>query len=60
MQSVDYSDPRLSQQVNPTDPITVRYDNAVHFDGDNTINDRLTAGDPFPAESGAGDTGVIA
>ena len=31
--------------------LTVRYDNAVHFDGDNTPNDRITAGDH--AESGS-------
>jgi len=60
LQSVDYSDQDYSTSEPVQILLTVRYDNAVHFDGDNTINDRITAGDPFPAESGAGDTGVIA
>jgi hypothetical protein len=53
---VDYSDSDYAA----SDPVqvimTIRYDNAVHFEGDNDVNGRVVGGNPFPETVGTGNT----
>jgi hypothetical protein len=38
----------------------IRYDNATHFQGDNDVNGRVEAGNPFPDDNTLADnSGVI-
>jgi hypothetical protein len=46
--NVDYSDGDYSANDPVTIALTVRYDNATHYQGDNDVNGRTTAGNPFP------------
>jgi hypothetical protein len=46
--NVDYSDAEYSANDPVQITITVRYDNATHYQGDNDINGRVSGGNPFP------------
>lgn len=46
--NVDYSDGDYSANDPVTITMTVRYDNATHYQGDNDVNGRITGGNPFP------------
>jgi hypothetical protein len=46
--NVDYSDSDYSANDPVTITLQVRYDNATHYQGDNDVNGRATAGNPFP------------
>jgi len=58
--NVDYSEADYSTSENVTINLTVRYDNATHFEGDNDINGRTAAGNPFPENPVTGDDGIQA
>jgi hypothetical protein len=38
--------------------LSVRYDNATHYEGENDINGRLAAGSPFDPNASGGTTGI--
>jgi len=44
----------VNEQVTVT--MQVRYDNATHYEGDNDINGRTVAGNPFPESVDTGST----
>ena len=46
--SVNYDDVDYSSNEVLTISLTVRYGNATHYQGDNDINGRVNAGNPFP------------
>jgi hypothetical protein len=45
---VDYSDSDYSTNEPVTIAMTVRFDNATHYQGDNDVNGRVDGGNPFP------------
>lgn len=47
----DYSDTDYSSNEQVTVTMMIRYDNATHFQGDNDINGRVEAGNPFPDDN---------
>ena len=49
LQNVNYSDSDYSANEPVTITLAVRFDNATHFEGDNSINERVEGGDPFPS-----------
>ena len=57
----DYSDTDYSSNEQVTVTMMIRYDNATHFQGDNDINGRVEAGNPFPQDTSGitGDDGVL-
>jgi hypothetical protein len=46
--NVDYSDQDYEGNEPVTISMTIRFDNATHFEGDNDINGRVIGGNPFP------------
>lgn len=50
--NVDYSDSDYSTNEPVTVTMQVRYDNATHYQGDNDVNGRTSAGNPFPDDVG--------
>lgn len=46
--NVDYSDSDYTTNDPVTIQMTVRFDNATHYQGDNDINGRVDGGNPFP------------
>jgi len=56
LQNVDYSDGDYSVNEQVTVTMTIRYDNATHFEGDNDINGRTVSGNPFPDSVETGTT----
>ena len=48
IQNVDYSDTDYSANDPVTVTLTLRYDNALHVDDENTVSGRKEGGDPFP------------
>jgi len=54
--TVDYSDSDYSANDPVQVIMTVRYDNAIHFEGDNDVNGRTVSGNPFPETVEAGTT----
>jgi hypothetical protein len=49
--SVNYGDHDYSTNDAQTIVMTIRYDNATHFQGDNDINGRVNGGNPFPDQT---------
>lgn len=58
--NVDYSDADYGTSENVTVTMQIRYDNATHFEGDNDLNGRTSAGNPFPETPVVGNDGVLA
>jgi hypothetical protein len=58
--NVDYSDSDYSTNEPVTVTMQVRYDNATHYQGDNDINGRTSAGNPFPDTVGLNEPGTTA
>jgi hypothetical protein len=58
--NVDYSDADYGTSENVTVTMQIRYDNATHFEGDNDLNGRTSAGNPFPETPVVGSDGVLA
>ena len=56
LQNVDYSESDYSANDQVTVTMQIRYDNAVHFEGDNDINGRTVSGNPFPDTVASGTT----
>jgi len=54
--NVDYSDSDYSASDPITITMTLRYDNAIHFEGDNDVNGRTVGGNPFPETVGTSTT----
>ena len=54
--NVDYSDGDYATGEQVTVTMQVRYDNATHYEGDNDINGRTVAGNPFPDTVDTGTT----
>jgi len=54
--TVDYSDSDYSANDPVQVIMTVRYDNAIHFEGDNDVNGRTVSGNPFPETVETGTT----
>ena len=54
--NVDYSDGDYATGEQVTVTMQVRYDNATHYEGDNDINGRTVAGNPFPDTVSTGTT----
>jgi hypothetical protein len=50
--NVDYSDADYSANDPVQITMTIRFDNATHYQGDNDINGRVTTGNPFPESVG--------
>lgn len=55
--NVDYSDSDYSTNEPVTVTMQVRYDNATHYQGDNDVNGRTSAGNPFPDTVGLNELG---
>jgi hypothetical protein len=55
--NVDYSDSDYSANDPVQITMTVRYDNATHYQGDNDVNGRVTGGNPFPDTVGLNEPG---
>ena len=56
----DYSEEDYSSNDQQTVTMMIRYDNATHFQGDNDVNGRVEAGNPFPDDNTLADnSGVI-
>ena len=51
IQNVDYSDTDYSANDPVTITLTLRYDNALHLDDNNTVTGRKEGGNPFPETS---------
>ena len=47
LQNVQYGDHDYTETSQQQVTLTVRYDNAIHFQGDNDVNGRVEAGDPM-------------
>jgi hypothetical protein len=58
--NVDYSDSDYSTNEPITVTMQVRYDNATHYQGDNDVNGRTSAGNPFPDNVGLNELGTNA
>jgi len=58
--NVDYSDSDYSTNEPVTVTMQVRYDNATHYQGDNDVNGRTSAGNPFPDNVGLNELGTTA
>ena len=56
LQNVDYSESDYSANDQVTVTMQIRYDNAVHFEGDNDVNGRTVSGNPFPETVETGTT----
>ena len=54
LQEVNYSDHSYDQSEIVNIDLSLRYDNAVHVAGPNTLGGRVAAGDPFPLVSPLG------
>jgi len=54
--TVDYSDSDYSANDPVQVIMTIRYDNAIHFEGDNDVNGRTVSGNPFPETVETGTT----
>src|SRR6056300_978400 len=54
--NVDYSESDYSANDPVQVIMTVRYDNAIHFEGDNDVNGRTVSGNPFPETVETGTT----
>jgi hypothetical protein len=52
--NVAYGDHEYSGNDVQTITMTVRFDNALHFQGDNSVNGRVRGGNPFPLAVGTG------
>jgi len=52
LKSVNYSDSEYSSSEPQTISLSIRYDNAIHFQGDNSLDGRISAGNNFPASVG--------
>lgn len=48
LQNIDYSDSDYATNEPVTIAMTVRFDNATHYQGDNDVNGRVESGNPFP------------
>jgi len=46
--NVDYGDADYTSSEYQTITVQIRYDNAIHFEGDNDSNGRVVQGNPFP------------
>lgn len=46
--NIDYSDSDYTASDPVTISMTVRFDNATHYQGDNDVNGRVDGGNPFP------------
>lgn len=46
--NVDYADNDYAANDPVTISMQIRFDNATHYQGDNDVNGRVTAGNPFP------------
>lgn len=46
--TVNYGDNDYSASDSATIELTVRFDNATHYQGDNDVNGRVNSGNPFP------------
>ena len=46
--TVNYGDNDYSASDSATIELTVRFDNATHYQGDNDVNGRVNGGNPFP------------
>jgi len=46
--TVNYGDNDYSASDSATIELTIRFDNATHYQGDNDINGRVNGGNPFP------------
>ena len=55
--NVDYSDSDYATNEPVTVTMQVRYDNATHYQGDNDVNGRTSAGNPFPDTVGLNELG---
>jgi hypothetical protein len=49
--SVNYGDHNYNDSEAQTITMTIRYDNATHWQGDNDINGRVNGGNPFPDQT---------
>ena len=47
IQNVAYGDHDYSEASQQQVVLTIRFDNAIHFEGDNDVNGRVEAGNPF-------------
>ena len=54
LQEVNYSDHSSDQSEIVNIDLSLRYDNAVHVAGPNTLGGKVAAGDPFPLISPLG------
>jgi hypothetical protein len=59
LQNVNYGDHNYDGSEIQNITLTIRYDNATHFEGDNDVNGRVVGGNPFP-DSVATDVTVTA
>jgi len=58
--NVDYSDADYSANDPVQITLQVRFDNATHYQGDNDVNGRVTAGNPFPESVAFNEPGTTA
>jgi hypothetical protein len=58
--AVAYLDADYASNDPLTIEMTVRYDNATHYQGDNDINGRLVGGNPFPENPVLNDPSIMA
>jgi len=56
--TVNYGDNDYSASDSATIELTVRFDNATHYQGDNDVNGRVNGGNPFPDSVDLNATGV--
>jgi hypothetical protein len=54
LQTVAYGDHAYDGSEVQQITLTVRFDNALHFQGDNSVNGRVSGGNPFPQAVGTG------
>jgi len=57
--AVNYGDNDYTASDFATIELTVRYDNATHYQGDNDINGRVNGGNPFPDSVELNSPGVL-
>lgn len=60
IKNLSYSDSDYSSNEPLTLEMTIRYDNATHYQGDNDINGRLVGGNPFPENPTLNDLSIMA
>lgn len=56
LQNVQYGDSDYTTNDPQQITLTIRFDNAMHFQGDNTVNGRTESGNPFPQAVSTGNT----